>query len=146
MTNSNIYSLTDLTQALKTTSNYEELFSRIRFNFKDIEHLCFWDADNYSKINVGDGDNFELNLICWEAQQHSLIHRHVNEQSWIYVLKGEIAEKTYQPINGSGKFQLSGETLLTPRKFSHINFGEQLHHELVNPSATRSVSLHLYVK
>lgn len=149
MTETNIYNLSELTAALKNVedkSNYNNVLAKIRFNFKDIEHLCFWDAEHYSKINVGEGDNFELNLICWEPHQESLIHQHNNEKSWIYVIKGEITEKTYHPINGSGKFTLDGETILTPRKSSHLTFDKKLHHQLSNSNATRSVSLHLYVK
>ena len=149
MREANIYNLSELTSALKNTdkaTDFNKVLAKIRFNFNDIEHLCFWDAENYSKINIGEGDNFELNLICWEPHQHSLIHRHLNEKSWIYVIKGQITEKTYYPINGSGKFNLSGETILMPRKSSHIKFDNNLHHELINSNATRSVSLHLYVK
>lgn len=149
MTEANIYNLSELTSVLKNTDsnfNYNELLSKIRFNFKDVEHLCFWDADNYSKINVGEGDNFELNLICWETHQQSKIHQHQKEKSWIYVIKGEITEKRYHSINGSGKFALDGETILTPRKLSHINFEKNMHHQLINSNPTRSVSLHLYIK
>lgn len=149
MTRPIIYNLTELTSSLKNIDNkldYGKILSKIRFSFKDIEHLCFWDADNYSKINIGDGDNFELNLICWEPQQESLIHHHLNEKSWIYVIKGEITEKTYEPISGSQNFKLIDETILTPRKSSHIEFDKNIHHQLINSNATRSVSLHLYVK
>lgn len=149
MIKSSIYNLTELTSVLKNTDNkldYGKILSKIRFSFKDIEHLCFWDADNYSKINIGEGENFELNLICWEPHQESLIHQHHNEKSWIYVLKGEITEKTYLPINCSGNFNLKGTTILTPRKSSHIEFDKDIHHQLINSNATRSVSLHLYVK
>ncbi|MDF1673986.1 MAG: cysteine dioxygenase family protein [Vicingaceae bacterium] len=149
MTQNLIYNLNDLTSALNNTENeadYDDILSKIRFNFKDIEHLCFWDAEHYSKINVGEGENYELNLICWESQQQSKIHQHLNEKSWIYVIKGEITEKTYHPINGSGNFDLKGETILTPRKSSHLTFNKNLHHHLANSNPTRSVSLHLYVK
>lgn len=145
----NIYNLTELTSVLKNTDkdcDYSKILSKIRFNFKDIEHLCFWDSDHYSKINIGEGENFELNLICWEAQQQSLIHQHLYEKSWIYVIKGEITEKIYNPINGSGNFNLNGETILTPRKSSHLAFNKSLHHQLTNSNPTRSVSLHLYIK
>ncbi len=148
-TKPNIYNLSDLTKVLNEmghTIDYPQLFNKIRFTFKDIEHLCFWDAENYSKINVGEGANYELNLICWEPHQQSLIHQHLNEKSWIYVIKGQITEKVYLPINGSGKFNLSGETILTPRKISHLSFSKNLYHKLSNSNSTRSVSLHLYIK
>lgn len=149
MIKSSIYNLTELTSVLKNAKNsldYAKILAKIRFGFKEIEHLCFWDADNYSKINIGEGENFELNLICWEPHQASLIHPHLNEKSWIYVIKGEITEKIFQPINGSGNFNLKGETVLTPKKCSHIEFDKDIYHQLLNSNTTRSVSLHLYVK
>lgn len=141
----NLYNLDDLKNALTANdSSYESILNRIRFNFKDIEHLCFWDADNYSKINIGEGKNYELVLICWEKEQHSPIHQHGYEEAWTYVLKGEITEKKYQPVNGSGCFNLDSEIKLDPRKFSSLR-NNGIQHELINSFNGRSVSLHLYV-
>lgn len=142
----NLYNLSELEHALNThgKDSYKDIMDSIRFNFKDIEHLCFWDPDHYSKINIGEGKNYELMLICWEKKQYSSIHKHEKEEAWTYVLKGEITEKIYQPINGHGHFNLESEIKLNPKKFSCINNnGRQ--HELINSFDGRSVSLHLYI-
>ena len=144
----NIYNLNDLTSVLNnadSSTNYEDLLSKIRFNFKDIEHLCFWDAENYSKINIGSGNNYELVLICWENCQESQIHNHEVEKAYTYILKGEITEKIYHPINGGGNFNLKGEKLLKPKKISCLVHSPEEHHKLQNTFNGRSVSLHLYV-
>ncbi len=140
-----IYNLRDLTVALERleSRNCEQLLSKIRFNYKDIEHLCFWDADHYSRINIGSGKNYSVDLICWEKDQHSPIHNHSDDHAWTYVLKGQITEKLYTPINGE-KFNFKEEVVLPQKNSSNLNSGE-VYHELVNSFNGRSVSLHLYV-
>jgi cysteine dioxygenase len=144
-----IYNLADLTNALNEVEHREEypqLFNKIRFTFKDIEHLCFWDADNYSRINIGQGKNYELVLICWENNQQTLIHHHHAVQACTYIIKGEITEKIFHPINGSGKHVLKGEKILIPRKVFCLDQVSSDQHQLINSFNGRSVSLHLYVK
>ncbi len=150
VTKDTIYNLTELKHALDVKkgaeTNYEFILNNIRFNFKDLEHLCFWDPDNYSRINIATGDDYSLDLICWEKEQHSPIHNHAKDKAWFYILKGELTEKLYKPINGSGHYNLEAEKILSPKKISHLNHGGSLYHELVNSLNGRSVSLHLYVK
>ncbi|MCB0401900.1 MAG: cysteine dioxygenase family protein [Flavobacteriales bacterium] len=145
-----IFNLNQLTDALNQAdggdATYEFIMGNIRFGFKDIEHLCFWDADFYSRINIASGSNYSLDLICWEKQQHSPIHNHEKDRAWFYILKGEITEKLYKPINGSGHYEFEAEKILAPRRSSHLNHGGERYHELVNSNSGRSVSLHLYVK
>lgn len=141
-----IYNLSDLTVALEKLdkSNPGQLLSKIRFNYKDIEHLCFFDADHYSRINIGSGQNYSVDLICWEKEQHSPIHNHEDDHAWTYILKGQITEKLYTPEN-EGKFNLKEEIILPQNDVSHLNNGA-IFHELVNTFNGRSVSLHVYIK
>ena len=125
--------------------NYESIVSQLRLNFKDIEHLCFWDSDHYSRINIAIGKNYTIDLICWEKEQHSLIHNHQKDKAWFYILKGEITENLYLPMNNK-KFNLKEVKVLSPKKTSHLNHGGSIYHELINSYNGRSVSLHLYVK
>ena len=147
---SNIYNLTHLTKALddiNDASDLSLLLNKIRFNFKDIEHLCFWDDENYSKINIGSGKNYELLLICWEKEQQSPIHNHEDTvESWSYLLKGEVTEKVFECNTDSEGFKLLKETVLTNRKISSLKHTKNLYHSFTNSFNGRSVSLHLYVK
>ena len=150
---SNIYNLTDLTKALDNindTSDLSQLLNKIRFNFKDIEHLCFWDNENYSKINIGSGKNYDLFLICWEKQQQSSIHNHEDTiESWSYLLKGKVTENVFERNRNSlnsENFKLLKETVLTNSKTSSLKHIKNLYHSFTNSFNGRSVSLHLYVK
>jgi cysteine dioxygenase len=127
-------------------TDYTKLLDKIRFSFKDIEHLCFWDSDDYSKINVGSGDNFKIDLICWENDQESVIHDHSEKEAWTYIIKGELTEKRFEPVNGYGEFNLIGQNILAHRKTSCLKNDDNLKHKLINSFQGRSVSLHLYLK
>jgi len=148
-TKKHIYNLPELILALNVSNldtEFTNLLNKIRFNFKDIEHLCFWDADSYSKISIGSGTNYELVLICWENMQESLIHNHNLEQAWTYILKGEITEKIYDHISDKEIFNLKEEKILYPKKISFLNQSNEIYHQLINSYKGRSVSLHLYIK
>lgn len=142
-----IYNLKDLVEALEAKSEnvtYVEILSAIKFNFKDVEHLCFWDAEDYSKINIGNGDNYELVLICWENNQQSQIHKHSGREAISFVLKGELTEEVFDEFI---KKTVPEETnVLGRRAMSSLINGRKKEHRLKNSFGGRSVSLHLYIK
>jgi cysteine dioxygenase len=143
----NIYNLKELDDALQIKeewTSYAQLLNSIRFNFKEIEHLCFWDAEDYSKINVGNGSNYELVLICWENNQGSKIHKHDGQDIFTYVLKGELTEEVFD----GNKIEPDPErtTVLAKRDISSLENIENKQHRLTNSYSGRSVSLHLYIK
>ncbi|MGB0882777.1 MAG: hypothetical protein ACPGSO_07460 [Vicingaceae bacterium] len=143
-----IKNLKDLGLVLKSKPNdiaYDEILKSIQFNYKEIEHLCFWDADNYSKINVGSGLNYELVLICWEKNQQSTVHRHNCDEAFSYVLKGELTENVYQISNGNERSLMHSLTLPQESVSSISNVGNK-EHQFVNSYKGRTVSLHLYIK
>ena len=143
----NIYNLKELDDALqikRECTSYSQLLNSIKFNFKEIEHLCFWDADNYSKINIGNGSNYELVLICWENNQSSSIHNHEGCEAITYVLKGELTEDVF---NGNiGGTQPEKTIILARRDISSLIDRKEKRHRLTNSYSGRSVSLHLYIK
>ncbi len=142
-----LYNLKDLDLALKAKSEdvaYTDILSAIKFNFKEIEHLCFWDADNYSKINIGNGANYELVLICWEDSQQSQIHKHSENEAFTYVLKGELTEDIF---DGGNSASTAGRSIVLNRTdiSSLVNKSEK-EHRFTNSYGGRSVSLHLYIR
>ena len=147
MNRTNIYNLKDLDDALKAKSEdftYAEILSGIKFNFKEIEHLCFWDAESYSKINIGNGSNYELVLICWEKNQSSPIHNHEEQEAYTYVLKGKLTEDVFKEVGVSVKPEKS--KILARRDISALTDQQEKGHRLTNSYSGRSVSLHLYIK
>jgi cysteine dioxygenase len=144
--NPNIHSLKDLIIALncsdKNHSNTAVL-KEIKFGFREIEHLCFWDRDNYSKISIEKNEGCELVLICWEKDQQSPIHSHDLDEAWTYILKGELTEEIY---NSSDNSALENTIVLNPKDVSSIKKESNKVHRLINTFDGRSVSLHLYKK
>jgi hypothetical protein len=142
----NIYNLKELDDALKVGKegiSFDQLLSSIRFNFKEIEHLCFWDAEEYSKINVGSGVNYELVLICWENKQSSQVHKHEGQDVFSYVIKGELTEEVFD----NGELNSPEQTIVLGRRdISSLENMRNKEHRLINSYKGRSVSLHLYIK
>jgi cysteine dioxygenase len=142
-----IYNLKDLVKALKAKSEdvaYVEILGAIKFNFKDVEHLCFWDAEDYSKINIGNGDGYELVLICWENNQQSQIRGHNGQEAITYVLKGELTEEVFGVSNKNSNPEEC--IVLGRRAISSLINRQEKEHRLKNSFGGRSVSLHLYIK
>jgi cysteine dioxygenase len=142
-----IYTLKDLTETLKNkkdSDSYQEIFNKIQFGFKEIEHLCFWDSDNYSKIFIEKDNKYELVLICWEKGQKSPIHSHQFSLACTYILKGELTEEIYSQSDTSPILE---KTI----KHGHKNFSclikeNKKNHRLINSSHGRSVSFQLNKK
>ena len=142
-----IYNLKDLINALKAKAineSYSTILNEIQFSFKDIEHLCFWDSDNYSKISIEKGELYELVLICWEKEQQSPIHGHNLDEAWSYILKGELTEEIY--LSAEENSELDSTNILSTKKISCIKRDSKKVHRLINSYNGRSVSLHLYKK
>ncbi len=141
-----IYNLKNLTEALRNKQDsvsFFDIFDKIQFGFKDIEHLCFWDPDNYSKITIEKYDDYELVLICWEKGQRSLIHNHDFDLACTYILKGELTEEIYSRT----ETPILEETIVHPQKnFSCLKKESKKNHRLINSFDGRSVSFHLNKK
>jgi len=145
--NAKIYNLKSLISALKIITpndSYTKIMSEINFGFKEIEHLCFWDNDNYSKISIEKDELYELVLICWEKEQQSPIHKHNLTEAWTYILKGELTEKIY--VGTEKNPPLENTIILTQKDISSIKKESKKVHRLINSYNGRSVSLHLYKK
>lgn len=139
--NNTINSLKDLIQSLRDDAKYKsyaDVLKNIRFGFGEVEHLCFWDPDNYSKITIDKNGEYELALICWEKNQESTIHNHPNEEAWTYVLKGELTEDVFEEGG------ISNSKVLKRRRMSALIENPTKQHKLTNSFLGRSVSLHLY--
>ncbi len=141
-----IYNLKNLTDTLnnkKDSVSYTEIFNKIQFGYKDIEHLCFWDPDNYSKINIEKHDDYELVLICWEKGQYSPVHNHDLDLACTYILKGELTEEIYsqteEPV-------LEKKIKHIQKNFSCLKKEDKKNHRLINSFDGRSVSFHLNKK
>lgn len=139
----NIHSLEDLILALNNSAegvSCSQILNQINFGFEEIEPLCFWDVDQYSKIQIGNGDDYELVLICWGRGQRSEIHNHEVSEAWTYLLKGELTEEVYSNNN------LERNNKLTPQSITLLRRKDKKQHRFTNSFNGTSVSLHIYYK
>ena len=148
MTNiSKINNLTELRKTLDSQINkekYSEIINRINFKVKEIDPLCFWDPDGYSRINIERNKNYELTLMCWEQGQQTPIHNHNSQEGWIYVIDGELTEEVYYKGNGSQKLEKKHTNILKPKDTSYINDSIGVH-RIINSNKGRSISIHLHI-
>lgn len=141
MENNSIGTLKGLIDRLRDDAGhktYADVLKNIRFDYSEIEHLCFWDPDNYSKITIEKNGNYELALICWEKGQQSSIHNHNNDEAWSYVVKGELTEEVFE--DG----QEVDAKVLKRRKISTLVHNPNKMHRFTNSFNGRTVSLHVY--
>lgn len=139
--NQYIYNLKELITSLSNNSgtvSFKEILNKIRFSYKEMEPLCFWDSDNITEINIDENDQYNLKLICWEKGQQTTTFVNNHNEAWIYVLKGELIDEVYEETNENNFLTLSIKNLLNISKSG----GK---HKLSNAFDGRSVSLHLYI-
>ena len=122
---------------------YDVMLKSIEFGFDEIEKFCEWNDKSYSRVYLEEGDCFELIMMCWEEGQETLVHDHNDQEGWIFLLQGSLAEVIYQ-ANGEGESldQIS-EMHLKEGEVSYINDDIGLH-KIKNTNKGRTISLHLY--
>ncbi|MBT6439565.1 MAG: cysteine dioxygenase family protein [Flavobacteriales bacterium] len=122
--------------------SYANLLQSIDFGAKEVEPLCFWNPEEYSRISIDKGDSFELVLMCWEPEQSTPIHNHNLLEGWIYVIDGQLTEESFIPANGKTT-TLKGKEVINSGDVSYIN-DELGVHRVTNSHKGRTISLHLY--
>lgn len=140
----NLTALKDALDSPNNNENYSEIIKRINFKVKEINPLCFWDPDNYSRINIERNKNYELTLMCWEQGQYTPIHNHNSQEGWIYVIEGELTEEVYYKGDGSHKLKKKHINILKPKDTSYINDTIGVH-KIFNSNSGRTISVHLHI-
>jgi len=122
---------------------FPKVLKAIQIPIQDFNNVAEWNSDHYSRVCLARNNKFELILLCWNGFDQTPIHDHDGQKCWIYQLSGEIEEKRYDiDSNGLPKEVLA--TKLTPKKLTYMDDNMGLH-ALVNPSAQKALTLHLYV-
>lgn len=99
--------------------------------------------DTYSRNLIWRCGDFELLLLCWNANQCSPIHDHAGQHCWMAVLEGHLEEVHFSGSKGEEPVQ-EGRVMAYPAgKVAYIHDDIALH--LIRPAGgRRAVSLHLY--
>lgn len=120
---------------------YGQMVSAINFSEEEVEKICFWLNDAYSRVRIYDTPSTEALITCWQPGAKSPIHNYQLQQGWIKVLKGSL-ELEYFDIS-KGKAQLYGNRIIEEGKYVYLNDGMGFH-RFINSAKSRTIALHIY--
>jgi len=112
-------------------------------SLNSIKKYSFFSKNTYTRNMIYKDKNFEVLLICWNANQMAPIHGHEGEKCWFKVLKGELKIKNYK-INSKIPLELEQtETINAPPGYVD---GPADIHSIINNSGKSVETLHIYAK
>jgi cysteine dioxygenase len=114
---------------------------------EDWREYALFDTACYTRNLIHRCTDFELLLLCWDADQESPVHNHMGQNCWMAVLEGELEEVHFrEPVEDvDGPLTTGNVRRCCPGNVAFITDDIALH--LVRPlNSERGVSLHLYSK
>lgn len=102
-----------------------------------------WEADRYTRNCLARSEDYELLLLCWDAQQDTPIHCHGGEECWVYNIEGGLLERRFEE-DEKGLPRMIAEEQLPTGGLSYMN-DDMGFHSLHNLSDRRAMTLHLYM-
>ncbi len=140
-----IKSISELIFELSNSSKegIKGLIDRLEIPISDFEKISTWDQNYYTRNCITSTENFELILLCWQANQETSIHCHNDQDCWVYLIEGDILENQYKN-NEFGLPVLTKSKLMKKNGSYFINDAIGLH-SLHNFKKKRALSLHIYV-
>lgn len=139
-----ITTLSQLEYNLNMGSGYDgygAMVSAIDFDEAEVQRVCRWPHEGYSRIRLYDTPSTEALVTCWQPGSMSPIHDYQLQQGWVKVLKGSL-ELEYFDIS-KGTAQLYGNRVINEGKYVYLNDGMG-YHRFINNSNSKTVAIHLY--
>ena len=146
ITDPQITSLKELLHLLDHASLDEmgNLLRRAVITPKDLEPICHWDNNCYTRTCIFKSEKMEVLLLSWKAGQETEIHNHGGQKCWVHQMMGSITEKKYL-VNEKKTLEEISQITISKGECSYIDDNMGVH-SLHNYSKEKSVSLHLYIK
>lgn len=120
---------------------YQALIEAIDLSPEELEQICQWESQRYTRIRVYDTESLEAVITCWPPQTVGPIHNYELQQGWIKVLKGELDLEYYRLF--STDVQGYGKRRIGEGHFAYLNDGLG-YHRFANHGAEPAIALHLY--
>lgn len=134
------------------------LMSQIQFNPEEWRSHVQLHKEHFTRVLLGESEEWMLILTCWDKGQETPIHDHQGSYNWIKVLEGQMIEETYSVDNPSdrrvtgtshseGHFDESQVRKLRSGVLpvDSVTFLDQgIVHRIRNVSNKPTISLHLY--
>lgn len=126
---------------------FEEILSRVNLSkdkISEIERICSWNTDFYTRNLIKKNDKYELIFLCWLPEQISPIHDHGSQNCWMKILQGECEEKLYKIDDENKKLKLIKISKTNSGQQSYINDNIALHSSQ-NIGNNKMIGVHLYL-
>jgi cysteine dioxygenase len=116
---------------------------------QDWRRWALFDKDCYTRNLVHRDEQFELLLLCWDADQASPIHNHEGQRCWMAVLEGQVSETLFHLAKDEGlspvPLTAGNSRICVPGQVAFIT-DEIALHEIASAGGKPAVSLHLYAQ
>lgn len=119
---------------------YPAMIKAIDLGSEELEKVCYWKDDRYTRIRIYDTDCVEGLITCWPAGEEGPIHNYELQQGWVKVLKGELVLEYFR-INP--KVEMYSRKVIPEGEYAYLNDSIG-YHRFANRSDQRSVALHVY--
>ena len=128
-------------------SRAASLLARYAQERQDWRRWALFDKNCYTRNLVHREEQFELLLLCWDAEQKSPIHNHQGQRCWMAVLDGVVRETLFKlPVGDSDSalpLEAGASRECAPGQVAFIT-DEIALHEIASAGGKPAVSLHLY--
>ncbi len=122
-------------------SDFKKVVNRIEIPLSAYKPYVFWKKNSYTRNCIHRSDDYELILLCWDANAETPIHCHNSQECWVFILEGEFQEIRFH--DKSDGLQKDNELELIQEGISYMS-DDMGFHKLINSTAERAMSLHLY--
>lgn len=120
---------------------YAGLVDAIKLSEAELEKICSWQEDRYTRIRVYDTESLEAIITCWPAGIQGPIHNYELNHGWVKVLKGELYLEYYRLF--STEVQAYGKKVLKEGVYAYLKDGLG-YHRFANREDHPAIALHLY--
>ena len=120
---------------------YSAMVEAIDFTDEELDKVCFWRDEGYTRIRVYDTECVEALVTCWLPGSKSPIHDYELQQGWIKVLRGTL-ELEYFDVS-AGKPQLYGNKVIKEGQYVYLNDGMG-YHRFINNGKANAIAVSLY--
>lgn len=121
-----------------------ENFNLSEDKITQIEKICLWSKEFYTRNLIKRNDKYELIFLCWQPEQISPIHDHSNQSCWLKILQGDCREKLYSYDEKQEKLELIKTSRFRANEQSYIHDNIALH-SVENAGFSKMLGLHLYL-
>jgi len=127
---------------MSNIEDYPSVLKRIDIDLSEYSPFESWEGQNYTRNCIERNDRYELLLLCWNPHHETPIHGHDGQKCWVYQIAGSVEETRFQ--EESGDPVVTRSQMLKPGMLTYMD-DRMGYHVLKNPSASKAMSLHLYV-